>query len=81
MPLYDYICKDCQHEMEVLLKVGEQGPGQCPQCKKDAFERKLSAPKFRLGGSGWYETDEKPKSKQRNIASKDNSEAASTSKT
>lgn len=79
MPIYDYICKDCQHETEVFLKVGEQGPSHCPKCDKQSFERMLSAPKFRLGGSGWYETDEKPKSKQRNIANSE-STAANTSK-
>ncbi len=72
MPLYDYICKDCQHETEFLLRSDETGPSQCPKCLKETFERKVCAPRFRLGGGGWYETDEKPKAKQRNIVSSDN---------
>lgn len=65
MPIYDYLCAVCHHQLEVLLKVGEDEPTQCPACQKPALSRELSAPRMRLSGSGWYETDEKPKNKQR----------------
>ena len=29
----------------------------CPACKRPALKKLVSAPYFRLKGSGWYETD------------------------
>ena len=29
----------------------------CPDCGEAALQKQLSAPKFRLKGSGWYETE------------------------
>jgi hypothetical protein len=40
---------------------------ECPECGKPALRRQLSAPRFRLKGQGWYETDFKS-DKQRNLA-------------
>ncbi|WP_425493809.1 FmdB family zinc ribbon protein, partial [Dyella silvatica] len=41
----------------------------CPQCGAPRVQRKLSAPSFRLAGSGWYETDfKKDGDKKRNLA-------------
>jgi predicted nucleic acid-binding Zn ribbon protein len=39
----------------------------CPSCGEPALKRLLSAPRFRLKGQGWYETDFKTGTK-RNIA-------------
>jgi hypothetical protein len=39
----------------------------CPSCGEPELKRLLSAPRFRLKGQGWYETDFK-KDNQRNIA-------------
>ena len=38
----------------------------CPECGEPALKRLLSAPRFRLKGKGWYETDFKTKN-QRNL--------------
>ena len=40
---------------------------ECPSCGEPALKRLLSAPRFRLKGQGWYETDFKTGDK-RNIA-------------
>jgi len=39
----------------------------CPECKRPTLKRLVSAPAFRLKGSGWYETDFK-KDNRRNLA-------------
>ena len=39
----------------------------CPACGEPQLKRQLSAPRFRLKGKGWYETDFK-KDNQRNLA-------------
>jgi predicted nucleic acid-binding Zn ribbon protein len=36
----------------------------CPDCGEPALQKELSAPKFRLKGGGWYETDFKTDNKR-----------------
>jgi predicted nucleic acid-binding Zn ribbon protein len=42
----------------------------CPECGEPRLKRLISAPRFRLKGEGWYETDFK-KDNQRNLSSSD----------
>ncbi len=69
MPIYEYRCEDCGHELEALQKLSDDALTDCPECGKPALKKQLSAPGFRLSGSGWYETDFKS-GNQRNIADK-----------
>ena len=57
MPIYEYQCQSCSHELEKLQKLSDAPLSLCPQCGKDALLRKISAAGFRLKGGGWYETD------------------------
>ena len=69
MPIYEYQCDKCEHILEALQKFTEEPLKFCPECGADALKRLLSAPRFRLKGSGWYETDFKQdKDKRRNLA-------------
>lgn len=67
MPIYEYQCQDCQHQLEALQKISDPPLLDCPQCGKPALKKKISAVGFRLKGGGWYETDFKTGSKK-NIA-------------
>lgn len=42
MPLYDYLCRDCQHVFEELVQGDEVVV--CPACQGSAVERLLSVP-------------------------------------
>src|SRR5579871_5732470 len=69
MPFYEYQCKNCGHELEAMQKVSDTPLKKCPHCGKSQLQRLMSAPVFRLKGSGWYETDFKDdKDKKRNLA-------------
>lgn len=57
MPIYEYRCEECGHEMEKLQKMSDPALTECPECKKDALKKVISAVGFRLKGGGWYETD------------------------
>jgi putative FmdB family regulatory protein len=57
MPIYEYRCSACGHEMEVLQKLSDPLLSGCPQCGKPALKKLLSAAGFQLKGSGWYATD------------------------
>ena len=66
MPIYGYVCKNCEHMLDALQKTSDDPLVDCPECGEPQLRRQLSAPRFRLKGSGWYETDFK-KDKQRNL--------------
>ena len=42
MPIYEYICRGCKHEFEVLVR-GREKPA-CPSCGSAKLEKKLSVP-------------------------------------
>ncbi len=67
MPIYEYACKKCQHTLDALEKMSDAPLVDCPECGAPELRRLISAPRFRLKGSGWYETDFK-KENQRNLA-------------
>ena len=70
MPIYEYVCKSCDHTLDALQKMSDDPLVDCPECEKPELKRLISAPRFRLKGEGWYETDFK-KDNQRNLAKGD----------
>ena len=57
MPIYEYRCSSCGHELEALQKFSDAPLSTCPSCKTDALVKLMSAAGFQLKGSGWYATD------------------------
>jgi len=57
MPIYEYKCSSCSHELESLQKFSDAPLVTCPACGKDALTKLVSAAGFQLKGSGWYQTD------------------------
>jgi putative FmdB family regulatory protein len=57
MPIYEYRCSACGHELEALQKITESPLVSCPSCSADALTKLVSAAGFQLKGSGWYATD------------------------
>jgi putative FmdB family regulatory protein len=79
MPIYEYVCDDCGHELEALQGLSDELLSECPDCRQAALRRKISAAAFRLKGSGWYETDFK-KDNRRNLAGDQNTSGSSEGK-
>lgn len=80
MPIYDYQCTSCNHELETLQKISAAPLTDCPACQKPTLRKKVSAAAFRLSGSGWYETDFKKPDKQKNITEKESKPTTAKSK-
>ena len=79
MPIYEYVCDDCGHELEALQGISDDVLTDCPECAHATLRRKISAAAFRLKGGGWYETDFK-KDNRRNIAGDGGAEGKSGGK-
>ena len=74
MPIYEYACKNCDHRLDALQKISDAPLVDCPECGEAALRKLLSAPRFRLKGEGWYETDFK-NDKQKNVLKSDSEPA------
>ncbi|MEA5126341.1 FmdB family zinc ribbon protein [Xanthomonas floridensis] len=57
MPIYAFQCTTCGHSFDRLQKMADPDPQSCPACAAATIKRQVTAPSFRLSGSGWYETD------------------------
>ena len=68
MPIYEYRCDSCGHELEAIQKMSDAVLTDCPECKIPELKKLISAAGFRLKGKGWYETDFKS-GKQKNLHS------------
>ena len=78
MPIYEYRCSACGHDLEALQKMTDAPLRKCPECGKSQLKRLVSASQFRLKGSGWYETDFKNKNEtKRNLVEHGGAEPAS----
>ena len=71
MPIYAFECSTCGDQFDRLQKLSDVDPDTCPECGAHTVKRRVTAPSFRLAGSGWYETDfKKDGDKKRNLADK-----------
>lgn len=69
MPIYEFECRSCGHRFDHLQRLSDADPTVCPACDVPQLRRMVSAPSFRLAGSGWYETDfKKAGDKKHNLA-------------
>jgi putative FmdB family regulatory protein len=41
MPIYEYVCRECEHEFEELVQVGHKP--RCPSCDSLRLEKKFSS--------------------------------------
>jgi putative FmdB family regulatory protein len=81
MPFYEYQCSNCGHALEAMQKVSDPPLKKCPHCGKPQLQKLMSAPVFRLKGSGWYETDFKSdQDSKRNLADRPEAEASKDEK-
>jgi putative FmdB family regulatory protein len=71
MPIYEYRCNACQHELEALQKMSDEPLVNCPACQQPELNKLISAAGFRLSGGGWYETDFKSGNKKNLSGDKD----------
>ena len=40
MPIFEYVCRDCQHPFEAIVSASR--PAVCPKCQSEALDKQLS---------------------------------------
>ena len=80
MPIYEYQCEDCGHQLEVIQKISDPALVDCPVCGKSSLKKRVSAAAFHLKGTGWYATDFKDKPKSKEPVEKESKKETDTSK-
>ena len=69
MPTYDYQCQACEHEFELFQSMTAPVKRKCPECSKLKLKRLIGTGSGVLfKGSGFYETDYRSKSYQKDKA-------------
>jgi len=56
MPIYEYRCRKCNREFEVVQSISDPELKRCRFCK-GPVTKLMSVSSFHLKGSGWYVTD------------------------
>ncbi|HEX4948606.1 MAG TPA: FmdB family zinc ribbon protein [Blastocatellia bacterium] len=56
MPIYEYACTKCGHQLEVMQKISDKPLSRCPECR-GKLEKLFSQTSFQFKGAGWYVTD------------------------
>ena len=80
MPIYEYQCESCDHELEALQKISDERLVYCPECGEATLKKLVSAAAFRLKGTGWYETDFKNQDKTKGEKKTESTDSKSESK-
>jgi putative FmdB family regulatory protein len=58
VPIYDYVCEDCGHVMEVAHGIHAEGSTVCPECG-GTLSKAFAPPAIHFRGSGWAKKDRK----------------------
>ena len=56
MPIYEFRCKKCGKQIEVIQKISDKRPTRCKECG-GRLEKLISPPAIQFKGEGWYVTD------------------------
>ncbi len=79
MPIYEFRCKKCGHQIEVIQKMSDKPPARCKQCG-GRLEKMISPPAIQFKGEGWYVTDYARKGSVAEKVEKELSSSESTTK-
>lgn len=63
MPTYEYRCKDCGHEIEIVQSFSDDALEICPECE-GSLKKVYGNVGISFKGSGFYKTDSRGSSKK-----------------
>jgi putative FmdB family regulatory protein len=77
MPTYEYVCKDCGEQLEVVQSFTDDALTECPNCKGN-LRKVYGNVGVTFKGSGFYKTDSRGKSTAKPAASTESKDAAAS---
>ncbi len=80
MPIYEYLCSNCGHHLELLQRMSDDPLTDCPACEKPELKKQISRVGFQLKGTGWYVTDFRDKGKPAAVKSESDAGSAGAAK-
>lgn len=80
MPTYQYRCRDCGEELEVVQSFTDKPKTKCPACK-GSLRKVFAAPGISFKGSGFYKNDSRSGGKSGGSSSGASSSSESKSET
>ena len=78
MPTYQYRCKDCGHDFEVVQAFTDDALTECPECK-GALKKVYGNVGISFKGSGFYKNDARSGSKSTSSSSSSSTSSSSES--
>ncbi len=79
MPIYEYLCNDCNERSESIQSFSDAPLTVCPKCG-GTLRKLISSPAVHFKGSGFYKTDYPSASSKANTKSESKGDSKSDSK-
>ena len=57
MPTYEYRCKNCGHEFDIVQSFTDDSLTECPSCHESTLKKVFGNVGITFKGSGFYKTD------------------------
>ena len=77
MPTYEYACKSCGHQFEIVQSFSEDSLTVCPNCQ-GPLKKVFGNVGISFKGSGFYKTDSRGSDSSVSVTSSSSSDDAST---
>ena len=77
MPTYEYACRDCGENLEVVQSFSDDPLTECPACGGN-LRKVFAAPGIAFRGSGFYKTDSRGSNGSKKSSSGDTSSSSSS---
>lgn len=78
MPTYQYRCRDCGEDLEVVQSFSDDALTTCPSCD-GSLKKVFSAVGISFKGSGFYKTDSRSSSSSGSSSDSSSSDSSSSS--
>lgn len=79
MPTYEYRCKACGHELEIVQAFTDDALTRCEACGADQLRKVFGSVGISFKGSGFYKNDSRGKSSTTTAAASSDSSSTSSS--
>lgn len=80
MPTYQYRCKECGHDFEIVQAFSDDALTKCPECKKKALKKVYGNVGISFKGSGFYKNDARSSSGSGSASSAKSSDKSTDTK-